>query len=211
MTESAFNLYRIACASHRRADWRRAAIALADALERLEAERALPHIPETAYAAPAAYETLQAPNGRRLGAEPVRTNPEGRESRPTSPEMDLPDALEAQERAGVAPPRPIRKPSLIKFLADTGGIRDDGGELANRDLQLWHRFKPFQRRLLNPNGRSMEHAAEAAWEAGFWGRDLPARGECPVDSAMLMDAIERELRSDDFHALEPEEIEQWNA
>jgi hypothetical protein len=186
MTDSAFALYRIACASHRRADWRRAAMALADALERLEAERALPPIPATAYAPPepplAALGTVHA---------------------------DLPDALEAQERAGVAAPRWI--PSLIKFLADTGGIRDDGGELANRDLQLWHRFKPFQRRLLNPHGRSMEHAAEAAWEAGFWGRDLPARGECPVDSGMLMDAIERELRSDDFHALEPEEIEQWTA
>lgn len=98
--------------------------------------------------------------------------------------------------------------SLIAFLADHG-VRDPGGELRAADLDTWHRARPFRRRLVRDDGAyTVESAAEAAWEAGFFDQvPWPADARrCPVTDDMLIAAIEREARGD-FKRLYPQECD----
>ena len=96
---------------------------------------------------------------------------------------------------------PAVKPAatVCEFLA-IKGIRDDGGELSYRDLHLWHKGRAFQRKLVRPDGRSLEDAAEAAWLAGYF-PDVPMPGPDdpesyhPVTGEMLLAAIRREIWS----------------
>ena len=105
--------------------------------------------------------------------------------------------------APAAPARPFhprRDPSLCEFLS-IRGICDDGGELSARDLDRWHREAPFRRRLVRADGVSLETAARQAWEAGYF-PDVPEPlwdgpdNMHPVSEAMLLAALERELRED---------------
>lgn len=83
-------------------------------------------------------------------------------------------------------------PSLLDFLSKQGGLRDDGGELTNLDAQTWHQGKPGKRKLVNPEGRTLEQAAQAAYEAGFFPEKADA--ENPVGPDELLSEIEAELR-----------------
>lgn len=102
-----------------------------------------------------------------------------------------------------APARPFhprRDPSLAEYLS-TFGICDDGGELRARDLDRWHREAPFRRRLVRADGVSLEVAARRAWEAGYFDDVAPpswsgSDNMHPVSEAMLLEALERDLRSD---------------
>lgn len=103
-------------------------------------------------------------------------------------------------------PRPFHRrtdPSLCEFLS-IRGICDDGGELSARDLNRWHLEAPFRRRLVRPDGVSLERAAMAAWEAGYF-PDVPtpsmdsADNMHPVTEAVLLRAMEQELRADYPH------------
>lgn len=138
----------------------------------------------------------------------------------------LATALTARSGGPATAPRreaPAPRPkSLLEFLA-IRGLRDGGGDLAARDLDAWHKSKPFQRRLVRPDGLSLQAAADAAHEAGYfpwvaqpdmWSRD----NMHPVTPQMLLDAIDDELRGrvvapwedcpDDYwNAMEPEEFE----
>jgi hypothetical protein len=71
-----------------------------------------------------------------------------------------------------APRAPKRAPSqgddLATFVSKLGGIRDDGGELVARDADQWHRDSPFRRKLVNPQGVSLEEAAQRAYDAGYF-------------------------------------------
>lgn len=71
-----------------------------------------------------------------------------------------------------APRAPQKAPSqgddLTTFVSKLGGIRDDGGELVARDADRWHRDSPFRRKLVNPNGVSLEEAAQRAYDAGYF-------------------------------------------
>lgn len=102
-----------------------------------------------------------------------------------------------------APARPFhprRDPSLAEYLS-TFGICDDGGELRARDLDRWHREAPFRRRLVRADGVSLETAARRAYDAGYF-PDVPQPSwdgpdnMHPVSEAMLLEALERDLRSD---------------
>lgn len=101
------------------------------------------------------------------------------------------------------PFHPRRDPSLCEFLS-VRGICDDGGELSARDLDRWHREAPFRRKLVRADGVSLERAAMMAWEAGYF-PDVPtpawdaSDNMHPVSEAMLLDALERELRADYAH------------
>lgn len=79
--------------------------------------------------------------------------------------------FDAPARA-VAPRAPQRAPSqgddLTTFVSKLGGIRDDGGELVARDADRWHRDSPFRRKLVNPQGVSLEEAAQRAYDAGYF-------------------------------------------
>ena len=114
----------------------------------------------------------------------------------------------ARPRRPQAPAPAPKAPSLIAYLAEAG-LRDPGGELRGRDLDRWHKEKPFRRRLVREDGAySLEQAAECAWEAGFfpnapavaWGEDAP---RCPVTVDTLIAALEREA-AHDFKALYPD-------
>lgn len=103
--------------------------------------------------------------------------------------------------AGVSRPfHPRRDPSLCEFLS-VKGICDDSGELKARDLDRWHREAPFRRRLVRADGVSLERAAMAAFEAGYFPDVAPPSWEgsddmYPVTPDMLIRALERELRED---------------
>lgn len=105
-----------------------------------------------------------------------------------------------------APARPFhprRDPSLCEFLS-IRGICDDGGELQARDLHHWHREAPFRRKLVRADGVSLETAARQAWEAGYFDHvAVPTMDSSdnmhPVTEAMLLAALERELRQDYAH------------
>ncbi len=101
------------------------------------------------------------------------------------------------------PFHPRRDPSLCEFLS-IRGICDDGGELQARDLHRWHREAPFRRKLVRPDGVSLERAAMMAWEAGYFDDvAVPAWDSSdnmhPVTPEMLIAAMDRELRDDYAH------------
>ncbi len=95
-------------------------------------------------------------------------------------------AEKAAARGGLA--KAPQGKSLIKYLADGGGIRDDGGELWARDANLWNKGKAYQRRLIG-DGDTADGWAERAWEQGYFPQFQERPG--PQD---LIDAIEDELR-----------------
>ncbi|MBA0908007.1 MAG: strawberry notch family protein, partial [Nitrosarchaeum sp.] len=73
--------------------------------------------------------------------------------------------------------------SLLQFLRDRGGVQDQGKELTNLGVDT--NRKPFQKRLIQATGLTLDDAAEAAHEAGL----IPSR-----DMNLLLQAIDRELR-----------------
>lgn len=94
------------------------------------------------------------------------------------------DPLIDRLRAGDVPSqREIFGQSLLQFLREQGGLRDDGGELSARDAQL-ARGKPGEKRLVSPEGRSLDDAAEIAAEAGYITDRNPD---------LLLEAIDQEL------------------
>lgn len=56
---------------------------------------------------------------------------------------------------------------LLEFLRESGGMRDDGGELQAMDAHKEHIGKAFQKRLVRDGGLSLDSAREAAAEAGY--------------------------------------------
>lgn len=63
--------------------------------------------------------------------------------------------------------------SLIRWLANKGGVKDDGGDLKAMDADKAHisfetgKAIPFAKKLINPKGMNLDDAARAAEEAGF--------------------------------------------
>lgn len=102
--------------------------------------------------------------------------------KPTAPSAldNLLDRLRAGEVPG---DREIYGPSLVDWLRNQGGVRDDGGELAAMDANLSR--LPGQRNLIQPEGRTLDDLAEIAMEAGY----IPER-----DPNLLASMIGQELR-----------------
>lgn len=117
------------------------------------------------------------------------------------------------EHLGAA--QPTRPVSLVAFLAKDG-LADDGGELQARDAHLWHRDAPFRRKLVREGGRTLEEAAEAAREAGYFPDIPPATMDSPdnmhpATPAHLVAAIDRELSGRPVYALEELDPAYWDA
>ena len=72
-------------------------------------------------------------------------------------------ARQRTQRADSTVPR--RPRDLLEFLADQGGIRDEGGEL--RAMDAHRKFLPGRGMLLRANGLPHDYAREAAEEAGY--------------------------------------------
>ena len=88
--------------------------------------------------------------------------------------------------------RKIYGPSLLEFLAERGGVTDDGGEMSHRDAQQWHVDKPGQKRLVRDDGEGLDGAAQAAWEAGY----IPGVSYEELTQDNLLEAMDRELGGD---------------
>lgn len=87
---------------------------------------------------------------------------------------------------------------LIEFMAKNGGLKDFGGELRARDLDIWHKKKPFMNKLLRPDGLGEEAMAQKAFEAGYFpekvaGRMDGADNMQTVTAQELRDAVSAEL------------------
>jgi hypothetical protein len=84
---------------------------------------------------------------------------------------------------GNLPTRQTGIRTLVDFLRDRGGLKDESGDL--RAAELDKRFKG----LINKNGMSLDHTREAAAEAGYLGSDIDhAMSETTPND--LLDAIE---------------------
>jgi len=81
------------------------------------------------------------------------------------------------------PQRQMGIRTLIDFLRDRGGLKDEGGDL--RAAEMNSRFKG----LINKNGMSLDRAREAAAEAGYLGADTD-RAMAETTPNDLLDAIE---------------------
>jgi len=89
-----------------------------------------------------------------------------------------------------------RGKSFVKALIERGGIRDEGGELAARDIQEEY----FTKRAVKDTGMSFEDAYEMGVEAGYF-----ESGQ--VAERVLLDAIDRELAGDPIYAAGREDMQ----
>lgn len=108
------------------------------------------------------------------------------------------DALLDRVAAGQVPTeRQARGPSLLEFLREKGGIQDQGGELRSFDAEKVDRMmrRVGERRLVNPEGLTLDDARALAVEAGYLS-DVADDEETQSGINELIDAIDRELRGD---------------
>lgn len=110
-------------------------------------------------------------------------NPEGAQGfRPTAGTQGGEDAF----ALGGQPPLPQRQTgirTLIDFIKDRGGLKDEGGDL--KAAELGKRY----RGLINKNGMSLDQAREAAAEAGYLGADID-RAMAETTPNDLLNALE---------------------
>ena len=70
--------------------------------------------------------------------------------------------------------RPNTGPSLMDFVAQNGGLHDQGGEVSAMDGDLWHRdlshtgAVAFRRKIIRPGGLGLEDMAQKAADAGYF-------------------------------------------
>ncbi len=108
---------------------------------------------------------------------------------------DMADLVAIMDGAKANVPEP---PSLMKFLRQQGGLKEDAGELAARDLQRVNAVN-------NKSGIDLDEATRRAWEAGYIGKPSElelgptAEGRPVIDD--LLDAIDRELAGDMVYSI----------
>jgi len=163
----------------------------------------------------ALYASRYVNRGARLGIEPLeafkRSGIDIRRELPGVLRTVPPDSLDLLVRAlrkgrdgGTL--RSIQGWTLAEWLAKRGGVSDRGGELRAMDADKWHKGKPGRKRLAHVppgdegpalipgqpaakgKGESLDDAALAAWEAGYF----PEFTDRPSEDALL-EAIRDEL------------------
>jgi hypothetical protein len=123
------------------------------------------------------------------------SGPEGRATRAAPPEEVSAEDLAAL-RSGKKAPGP--GPGLLEFISKNGGLKDFGGELRAKDLDIWHQKRPFVAKLLRPDGLSDEAMGQKLFEAGYFpekvaGRMDSADNMTRVTAKDLHDAVDQEL------------------
>lgn len=98
--------------------------------------------------------------------------------------------------------------SLIKFLS-THGLQDEGREVSGIGGDVWHKGAPFRRQLIQPDGLTLERAAELAHDAGYFpDAKVPTMDSAdnmhPVSPADLLAAMEDEMHGKPRFAREPD-------
>lgn len=91
-------------------------------------------------------------------------------------------------------------PSLLDYLSRNGGLKDEGGELSSMDADKWHTAKPFRSKLVRPDGKTLEQAAEGAQEAGYLGAGHEDHVGQQAEESDLLEAVRRELAGEKITA-----------
>lgn len=118
-------------------------------------------------------------------------------------DVDIDPLLDRLRSGDVPSQEDVFGQSLMDFVRERG-IRDEGGELAARDIDVGRRA--FQRAIIRDEGMSLDEAAQAAAEAGYiQGQDVGT-----VTQQDLLDAIDRELGGDPVFAAGAENTRQQN-
>ena len=100
------------------------------------------------------------------------------------------DPLIDQLRAGDIPsPQQAFGTSMLEFIRSKGGLKDEGGELAARDVDKGG--KAFQRNIIQQDGRSLDDMAEQLVEAGY----ISER-----DPNLVLDLIGKEIAGSPVYA-----------
>lgn len=101
-------------------------------------------------------------------------------------------------RAGDIPqPSDMFGQSLREYLVASGGVSDEGGELAAIDADVG---KVGRNRLARKAGKSLNQAAMDAWEHGYF----PGVPREDVGPQLIIDAVQRELAGDPVFSAEQE-------
>lgn len=137
------------------------------------------------------------------GVLPSREAPRAEPKPDAAPHMA--GAREDIAAAKTAPTKPGKgRQSLFDAIRENGGIRDQGGDVAQ--IMQDHKGKPFQRRVVNPNGLAPDRMRAKLQEQGWFGRHDDGGVVQSVgshhgdDIGDLYDMMDREARGDKvFH------------
>lgn len=125
---------------------------------------------------------------QRYGLKIGRPMPDILKKRVNADDLDV---ILDRLRAGSIPSESaIYGKSLVELLREKGGVIDEGGELAARDADKG--LKPFQKRLANPQGMSLDTAREMAAQMGYIGQDSTV--------AEFLDLIDQDVRGNPVYA-----------
>lgn len=140
------------------------------------------------------YESVFGALGERAGFDPfqrfiqynLRINRPLPDVLRSQGNIDAMDALLDRLRNNQVPTQEdMFGPSLVDFLRSKGGVVDEGGDLASREVDAEN--KPFQRNLIQPEtGLPLDRAREAAAEAGYLDHQ--------TSIADFLDKLEEEFR-----------------
>jgi hypothetical protein len=120
----------------------------------------------------------------RLRAEIMEPNPELPENMPVA----------------AAPPMPGKPQTLVNFLQNAGGVRDDGGDLSSLGL---NRFPG----LVTKNGLAPDRARELAHEAGYLGDGSSES----INDTYIHDLIDKLQSHPTYSAHDSDMLDAWNA
>ena len=120
----------------------------------------------------------------RLRAEIMEPNPKLPENMPVS----------------AAPPMPGKPQTLVNFLQNAGGVRDDGGDLSSLGLT---RFPG----LVTKNGLAPDRARELAHEAGYLGDGSSES----INDTYIHDLIDKLQSHPTYSAHDSDMLDAWNA
>lgn len=137
--------------------------------------------------------TMRRPRAKtNVEANPIPALPAPRRELTAQAPRDVTDdALDVLRRGGRV--RNTDGPTLLDFLSQRG-LRDNGGDLRAADLDAWHRARPGRRRIIREDGRSLDDAAVAAQEAGYFGERAATHGEdTRAQPSDLIAAVREEL------------------
>lgn len=89
--------------------------------------------------------------------------------------------------------------TLLEFISKNGGVRDDGGELAQIGADTWNRQGSWRSRAVRDDGLSLEQMADRARAAGYFSDVVDATADSAdnyqrISNQDMIDALEGELR-----------------
>lgn len=162
------------------------------------------------------YKTvLNIPNQRGAINEDVReffdrvlsSTPERTIIAPNHPaELGLKENIKSPRLGDIFGTVPKAPQTLTEWLASKGGVKDEGGELKAADADKAHidlktgKAKPFVNKLVKDDGMSLDDAARAAQEAGYFpekGGERPSIDE--IKSKIMEDLSGNKQYSDSDH------------